>query len=143
MRIRLLTPLLLLVVLGVAVFEPWLPGRAWLDGLLGPNAVLRAVLAATLGCLLLLWGEAFRLHTMMSGVLAALRQFRDGAAGQSTAAQNPQAKREAVRLLVAALASTDAGVRQSCRQNLTRLVGQDLGEDPAAWQAWLDRQPPA
>lgn len=139
-RIRLLTPLLLLVVLGVVVFEPWLPGRAWFEGLLGPNAVLRSALVATLGCLLLLWGESFRLHTMLTGLLAAMRQFRDGMAAPPAAAQNPQARLEAVRLLVAAMASADPAVRQSCRQNLLRLVGQDLGDDPAAWQAWLERQ---
>ena len=31
-------------------------------------------------------------------------------------------------------------IRATSRHNLQRLVGKDLGEDPAAWQEWLRGQ---
>jgi hypothetical protein len=78
------------------------------------------------------------LHTSLTGVLHAFRQFGDSARGE--AAKNPKARLEAARLLIAALRSDDASIRATSRHNLTRLVGEDLGDDPAAWQRWLQRQ---
>jgi hypothetical protein len=49
-------------------------------------------------------------------------------------------------LLIAALKSDDPEIRATSRHNLTRLVGQDLGPDAAAWQKWLadqERTPPS
>lgn len=144
---RQLTPLLLLGVLVVVVAEPWLPGTAWVRERFGDQALLRACVAALLCYVLILWGESLRLHMMLSGVLQAFRQFRDshgggagGGGGAGSASRNDEAKREAARLLIAALRSNDASIRQSSRQNLTRLAGEDHGDDPAAWQRWLERQ---
>lgn len=140
---RQLTPLLLLGVLVVVVAEPWLPGTAWVRERFGDQALLRACVAALLCYVLILWGESLRLHMMLSGVLQAFRQFRDshgGGAGAGSASRNDEAKREAARLLIAALRSDDASIRQSSRQNLARLAGEDHGDDPSAWQRWLERQ---
>jgi hypothetical protein len=135
---RALTPLVLLAVLVALVFENALPGGAWLKARLGENVILRGCIAVLVFYVLLLWGEAIRLHTSLTGVLHAFRQFGDSARGE--AAKNPKARLEAARLLIAALRSDDASIRATSRHNLTRLVGEDLGDDPAAWQRWLQRQ---
>ncbi|MCU0865260.1 MAG: hypothetical protein MUC36_15865 [Planctomycetes bacterium] len=136
---RQLTPLVLLGVLGVLVFESWLPGTAWVRQQFGEQALLRACIAVLGVYVLILWGEALRLHGMLTGVLQAFRAFEQGDQGK-VAARNPKARLEAAKLLIAALRSDDASIRATSRHNLSRLVGQDLGEDPAAWQQWLQQQ---
>ena len=138
---RQFTPLLLLGVFVAIVFEPWLPGAAWLKGQFGETVVLRACVAALAFYVLLLWGECLRLHTMLTGVLHAFRDFDGGKRqDQPGALRNPKTRLEAARLLIAAMRSDDASIRTTSRHNLQRLVGQDLGEDPEAWQAWLRTQ---
>jgi hypothetical protein len=137
---RQVTPLFLLGVLGAIVFEPWLPGTAWLRATFGDNVVLRACTAALGLYVLLLWGESLRLHTILTGVLQAFREHQVGSGDGSKAVRNPKARLEAARLLIAAMRSDDAQIRATSHHNLTRLVGQDLGQDPAAWQKWLAEQ---
>lgn len=137
-RFRQWTPLVLLGVVAVALFEPWLPGREWLRERFGDAFLLRACLAALGVHVLLLWGEALRLHGILTGVLQAFREF-SGERARSPGS-NPKARLEAARLLIAALRSDDASIRATSRHNLTRLVGEDLGDDPERWQQWLDRQ---
>jgi len=137
---RQLTPLVLLVVIVAVVFEPWCPEVAWVRSQFGSGVLLRACVAV-LGCyVLLLWGESIRLHTILTGVLQAFRQFDARGGKDAAAARNPKTRLEAARLLIAALKSDDPEIRTSSRHNLTRLVGQDLGQDPAAWQKWLAEQ---
>lgn len=138
---RQATPLVLFGVLLAVVFEPWLPGAAWLKAQLGEQVILRGCLAVLACYVLILWGESLRLHTMLTGVLQAFRQFdRDGAGKAEPAAKNPKARLEAARLLIAALGTADPSIRATSRHNLARLVGKDLGDDPAAWQQWLRQQ---
>jgi len=138
---RQVTPLFLLLVLGVVVFEPWLPVPAWLSSSLGANLVLRACVAALALYVLVLWGESIRLHTVLTGVLHAFRQYEGDRSGkESGAARHPKARLEAAKLLIAALKSDEAEIRETSRHNLTRLAGKDLGNDPAAWQKWLADQ---
>ena len=137
---RQVTPLILLGVLVLVVAEPWLPGTAWFRAQFGEQALLRACLALLACYVLILWGESIRLHTMLTGVLQAFRQVAGEASSRSGAGRSPAARLEAARLLLAALRSDDPAIRTSSRQNLVRLVGEDLGDDPAAWQAWIDRQ---
>lgn len=137
---RQVTPLILLGVLVLVTAEPWLPGTAWFRAQFGDQALLRACVAVLACYVLILWGESIRLHTMLTGVLQAFRQVAGDGPGRSSAGRNPAARLEAARLLLAALRSDDPAIRTSSRQNLVRLVGEDLGDDPAAWQAWIDRQ---
>lgn len=134
---RQLTPLVVLGVVAAIVFEPWLPGTAWLRDHLGDTVVLRAGVAVLGLYVLLLWGEALRLHTMLTGVLHAFREFGDRARTPAEGPKNRRARLEAARLLIAALRSDDASIRETSRHNLARLVGEDLGADPEAWQRWL------
>ncbi|MFY9343133.1 MAG: hypothetical protein WAT39_11620 [Planctomycetota bacterium] len=136
---RQITPLVVLGVLLAVVFD-WVPGGGWLKAQFGDSVIVRGGVAVLACYVLILWGETIRLHTMLSGVLAAFRQFDRDGGGKAEAAKNPKARLEAARLLIAAMASPDASIRATSRHNLARLVGQDLGDDPAAWQAWLARQ---
>ncbi|MGC6488362.1 MAG: hypothetical protein ACON4Z_12000 [Planctomycetota bacterium] len=139
---RQVTPLFLLGLLGMVLLEPLAP--AWLTEALGDDVVLKVVVAFLVLYVLLLWGESLRLHGLLTGLLEAFKNFdreQAGGAPRGKGANNPRARREAARLLIAALSSDDAEVRETSRHNLVRLVGQDLGDDPAAWQAWLAEQP--
>ena len=141
--LRQLTPLVLLGVIAAIVFERWLPGAAWIKAQLGEQAILRACVAVLAGYVLLLWGESIRLHTILTGVLAAFRQFDQQAAAAGAppkGARNPKARVEAARLLVAALQSDDPTIRATSRHNLARLAGKDLGDAPAPWLAWIAEQ---
>jgi hypothetical protein len=137
---RQLTPLVLLAVVVAVVLEPWFSEVAWIREHLGSAVLLRGCVAV-LGCyVLLLWGESIRLHTILTGVLQAFRQFDARGGKDAAAARNPKTRLEAARLLIAALKSEDPEIRASSRANLARLVGNDLGADPAAWQKWLADQ---
>lgn len=137
-RFRQLTPLFLLCVLALLVFEPWLPGLEWMRAEFGRDVVLRGCAVVLAFYVLLLWSETTRLHTVMSGVLQAFREF--GNRGGAAASTKSKTRLEAARLLIAAMASGDASVRETAHHNLTKLAGRDLGADPAAWQQWLRDQ---
>lgn len=139
---RMVTPLFLLGVVGVIVFEPWVPGGDWLRRNLGETILLRGCIAALGLYVLLLWGESLRLNAVLSGVLKAFREHGGGdrAGGTSSAARNPKARLEAARLLIDALKSDDPEIRKTGRHNLGRLVGKDLGGEPEPWQKWLAEQ---
>lgn len=135
---RQLTPLFLLAVLAAIVFEPWLPGAAWLRTQFGDTAVLRACTFALGLYVLLLWGESLRLHGLLTGLLQAFRDFRGERSGD--AARNPKARLEAARLLIAALGSDDQQIRATSHHNLVRLAGEDRGTSVGPWQQWLAEQ---
>ncbi len=44
--------------------------------------------------------------------------------------------REAVDILVRALRTPEAAVRETALRQLRRITGQDLGDDPGAWAKW-------
>jgi hypothetical protein len=138
---RQFTPLVVLGIAVVALVGPWLPGADWVAQHFGDTFVLGFCVFLLGLYVLLLWGESLRLHAMLSAVLRELLEFKKGRAAEVQA--RPQAhKIEAVRLLLPALASPDPKIRATSRRNLALLVGQDLGDDVAAWQGWLDRQQP-
>jgi len=137
---RAATPLVLIGVLAAIVFEPWVPGGAWMKAQFGELVIVRGAIVLLVFYVLLLWGEAIRLHSILMGVLSAFRQYDRGAGGKGEAAKNPKTRLEAARLLVAAMASGDESIRTTCRHNLAKLAGEDHGEEPAAWQAWLRAQ---
>ena len=139
--LRRATPVVLLLLAALAWFEKWLPGHEAVASRFGDDAVLRFVLGLLCVYVVLLVVECQRLEQAFKQLLGAFKDFhaqarRGGTAGAESAA----AKREAVELLVAALSSGDLAIRQKARKHLARLTGEDLGEDPQAWRAWLDRR---
>ena len=77
---RQVTPLFLLGLLAMVLLEPMAP--AWLTDTLGEDVVLKFVVAFLVLYVLLLWGEALRLHGLLTGLLEAFRSFdRDRAGG--------------------------------------------------------------
>ncbi|HEX5053801.1 MAG TPA: hypothetical protein VFZ65_18620 [Planctomycetota bacterium] len=137
---RQATPLFLLGVVGAVVCEPWLPGLDWLRQHFGEAVVLRGCVAALGLYVLLLWGESLRLHAMLTAVLRAFREFGADKPKQGAGAQNRNARIEAARLLIAALASSDPEIRATSHHNLKRLTGVDHGAEVGPWQAWLAEQ---
>ena len=87
---------------------------------------------------------------LLTGLLEAFKSYgqeqQGGAAAASgspkaqRAAQDPRARLEAARLLIAAMRSDDESIQETSHHNLVRLVGEDLGRDPAAWEAWLQQR---
>ena len=132
--VRTLLPLLLVGMCLLAWFEPWIPPLKPLGERFGADFVLRVCSGLLCLFVLLLWGESLRVNAMLHSVLTTLKDFANASRGGDGAEHK---RLEAVRLLVSAMASADPKVRESCREHLTRLCGQDLGEDPAAWQRWL------
>lgn len=150
---RQATPLFLLGLLLAVCLEPWLPYHDWMVHNFGDDIVLKVAVLFLIGYVLLLWGESLRLHGLLTGLLEAFKTFdRDRAAeaadggAQGVAAtrkkgvNNPRARFEAAKLLIAAMRSDDAAIVATSHHNLVRLVGQDLGQDPDRWQQWLKSQ---
>jgi hypothetical protein len=50
----------------------------------------------------------------------------------------PRDDKVAIDVLIRALSSEDAGVRDKAHKNLVRLTGQDLPPDAEAWQSWWE-----
>lgn len=137
--LRRATPIVLLVLAGLAWFERWLPGHeAWAERF-GDDGALRFVVGLLCIYLVMLVAERERMERTFVDVLKAFRDFRSQSPGES-GPDPATAQREAVELLVAALDSDDPAIRDNASRHLQRLTGQDLGPDPAAWRAWLRRQ---
>jgi hypothetical protein len=138
--LRQLSPLVILGIAAVALLAPVLPGAAWVAEHFGANFVLGFCVCILSLYVLLLWGETIRLHGMLTAVLKALQDFKAGKPAEAKAEDQRRHRLEAVRLLIPALTSADAKVRESSHDNLVRLIGKDLGKTPAAWQSWLASQ---
>lgn len=145
---RQVTPLFLLGLLVMVLVEPVIPFGDWLRYHLGEDIVLKVAVAFLILYVLLLWGEALRLQGLLTGLLEAFKSFdRDraaeaggGGAPKGRGANNPKARIEAAKLLIAAMRSDDPAIVETSHHNLVRLVGQDLGKDPDRWQEWLAQQ---
>jgi len=141
---RQLTPLFLLGLAGVVLFEPVLPYGDWLRFHLGEDIVLKVAVVFLILYVLLLWGETLRLQGLLTGLLEAFKTFgrereaeARGGAPRGKGSNNPKARLEAAKLLIAALRSDDPEIVATSHHNLVRLVGEDLGKDAAAWERWL------
>jgi hypothetical protein len=135
---RLVAPLVLLGLAGLVWFEPWLPWHAVVVREFGPNAMLRVVLGlvCVLAALTLL--ELSRVETLLRSLLGELRGLAATRAEREGGVERNRA--EAVRILIAALSGSEAPVRRTALDNLRRLTGVDLGEDPERWREWADRE---
>ena len=147
---RSATPLFLLGLLLAVLFEPILPYHDWLVYEFGDDIVLKVAVMFLTGYVLLLWGESLRLQGLLTGLLQAFKSFdyeRAAESGGGSGSQprkkgvnNPKARLEAAKLLIAAMRSDDPSIVETSHHNLVRLVGQDLGQDPDKWQQWLQTQ---
>ncbi|MFT4514198.1 MAG: hypothetical protein ACI89X_003550 [Planctomycetota bacterium] len=140
------TPLFLLGLLLAVLLEPILPYHDWMVQEFGDDIVLKVAVLFLIGYVLLLWGESLRLQGLLTGLLQAFKTFdydraaEGGVGGKKKGTSNPKARFEAAKLLVAAMRSDDASIKETSHHNLIRLVGQDLGKDPDKWQQWLTKQ---
>ena len=138
--LRAATPIVLLVLAFLVWFEAWLPGSGWVRANLGELAVLRFVLGLLCVYMVLLVIERHRMEVLFKQVLLQFREFHGrtaGGAGSGAAEDDQKQTLEAVRILIAALESSDERVRATALENLRKLTGQELGPDVGAWRSWL------
>lgn len=83
----------------------------------------------------ILLGESAILRTNFDMLLSALRAGTAATAGGAAAA-TPRDDKAAIDVLVRALGSREASTREKAHKHLKRLTGQDLPEDPDAWNRW-------
>jgi hypothetical protein len=137
--LRRATPVVLLMMAGLAWFGPLLPGYEGLIDRFGGDAVLRFLTGLLCIYVAMLVLERQRMEQSFKQVLGAFRDFHTNR--HPNAEQTGKVQREAVEILVGALQSPDAEVRRNSRTHLVRLTGQDHGEDAGAWRSWLAEQP--
>ena len=140
--LKRITPLILLLMAGLAFFERWLPGADRIASMVGADGVLRFVVGVLCIYVMLLVLERQSLDARFTRVLETFKQFyaaRAGAAAGEEQADEKmeQARKQALPILLAALESDDPKVRESALENLRRLTGKDLGTDAAAWRQQL------
>jgi hypothetical protein len=141
--LRRATPIVLLLMAALAWFEKWLPGHEAMARRFGEDGVLRFVLGLLCVYMVLSVVERQRMEYQFKQLLGAFKDFHEQVRGAGGGAEVERKKLEAAQLLTEALASPQAEIRQKAAGNLKRLTGQDFGEDPDAWRAWLAQQPPA
>ena len=135
--LRRLTPFVLVILAGAVWFEGYLPLGS-LGELFGENGLPRFVIGILCLYIAMLVIERQRMEARFTGVLASFKDFYAKRAA-APPAQVDQAKSfEAIRILVAALHSPEAEVRDSAFDNLKRLTGKDFGLAPGAWENWLE-----
>ena len=137
--IRKATPLVLLALAGLAWFGPYLPGHAAIVRNFGANGILQFVLGLACVFLAITVLEQRRVEALFKHVVDEFKKFhqgRDAGAGQT----DPVTREQAVGILLAALESDDRTVRASAVENLIRISGQRLGDDPKAWRQWFARE---
>ncbi len=78
--------------------------------------------------------ENIRTRAHVTQLIGALR----GAMSKAGAPPTPEAKAEAIEILIQSLYSDKATVRKTAASQLQKLTGQDLAEDPVAWSEWWD-----
>lgn len=116
----------LLVQLGLLAFAVYVVVAD--AALPGASMLTRAGLATTAVAVGVVYGETTRLRAHMGALLAALQS--------GLGATVPRDDKQAIDVLVSALGSQDAAVREKAHRNLVRLTGQDLPPDAARWAAW-------
>ena len=118
--------LLLAAIFALALFLVWLP-RVGLE-IEQQDRILRIVAAA----LCLAFGIVLvQVRGLRREILVMEDLLQDVRFGAGT-----KRDRDAVDILVRALRTPDARAREAALRTLRKISGQDLGEDPAAWESW-------
>jgi hypothetical protein len=94
----------------------------------GSSSTARLAIAVLFVGVALLFGEVQRVRRDMALLLSALKAQAGGAAAKD--------QRLAVDVLVSALESPEARVREVAHKNLVRITRQDLPLDAARWRDW-------
>lgn len=93
----------------------------------------RATVVVLLVVVALLVGEVTRMRQHVATLIQVIQAWRGGSV--------PPAERDdrvAVDVLIGALESGDAAVRQTAHKNLLRITGQGFPADASAWRKWWD-----
>ncbi len=142
--LKRVTPLVLLLMAGLVLFERWLPGAGSIAALVRSDGVLRFVVAVLCIYVMLLVVERQSIDARFTRVLETFKQFYAARAGAAAAGEErtdekmAEARKAALPILLAALESDDPKVRETALDNLRRLTGKDLGTQAAAWRQQLE-----
>ena len=142
--LKRITPLVLLLMAVLVLFEHVLPGGPTITKMIGNDGVLRFVVGVLCIYVMLLVLERQSVDAKLTRVLETFKQFHAARAGAASTGEGrtdermEHAKKEALPILLAALESPDPKVRETALENLRRLTGKDLGTDAAAWRQRLD-----
>src|SRR5262245_14616868 len=112
------------VVLGLAVYV------VVVEDAVKASMVGRATIVTLLVVCSFLVGEVNRMRAHMRALIQLLR------GGIAAASGSERDDRAAVDVLVRALSSPDADVREKAHRNLLRITGQGFGPDAQAWAKW-------
>ena len=140
--VALILRILLLLLAGWFAFAP----SALPEGV---PLISRIGLATAFLVLMLLIGDVSTMRMHMGMLVSALRGGGNQGASAATVAAAASAMgvgasgdtrndAASVDILIQALKTNDADVRAKAHAHLTRLTGQSIPEDVAAWQAWWD-----
>lgn len=139
--LRRFGPLLLLGCALLVWFERFLPGREALTREFGEDFVVRLVVGLLCVFTAFALVERSQLGLAFRQVLGAFQQFhRQGREGG--AALDPKARRDAMTILLSALAGENRKTAENALGHLRRLSGQDFGYDVDRWRAWIDANVP-
>jgi len=141
--LKRITPLVLLAMAVLVLFEHLLPGSEAIRRTVGTDGVQRFVVGVLCVYVMLLVVERQSLDAKFTRVLETFKQFyaaRATASGGEEQADErmEQAKRQALPILLAALESPDPEVRNTALENLRRLTGKDFGTEAGAWRQHLE-----
>ncbi len=100
----------------------------WLDDQFGMTRLLLLALGAMCCFVAYLSSELFRLRARVLDLMEEVLKIFYG--------PNFRRDREAVDILVRAMSSPQADVRNTAREHLVRLTGENLGADGPAWETW-------
>lgn len=138
--LRNAVPLMLLALAVLVWGERCLPGREEAVETLGEDGFLRFVVGLLCLFTYVQWLERERMADAFTRILKLFRDFHEERVRSATGEPSGAQRREAVKLLIGSLGAGDPELRARSLEHLRRITGQDLGEDQAAWNAWLASQ---
>ena len=121
--------LIVFVMFGLAVYLLVFPPPGFADSMAYQVTLPFVLIVCAFNVL-----ENIRTRAHVTQLIGAIR----GAMGKAGAPPTPEAKAEAIEILIQSLHSEKPAVRHTAAGQLQKLTGQDLGEDPAAWSDWWE-----
>ena len=124
---------IVLVLIGVwllvSPLAPRISGYEWVARAIGgEEALSRFFLAFLFLYFAGIVKEKNHLRETLRGMVAIIKKQLEGRAASSV--------KEAVEILIRALASDDSETKEKVVQRLQKLTGQSFGDDRSAWESW-------
>jgi len=121
------TLVLVLLMFGLAAYFVFVPPEGFGDDLIHRFTVPFILVACALTIL-----ENLKTRSHIAQLVGALR----GLMGRAGMPPTPEAKREAIEILLKSLRSDKETVRKTAAEQLRRLTGETLGDTAEEWEQW-------